>query len=549
LNDALDAIEALKLFYVPHVRMCHSEFKRSSKNRATLKSVYADLQEFDKTWNWKIFYPQLFCLTRWLGLKKCADILSRKSNRVMMKQYVARLRVKDFGPRMFDPYKYRRRRRQRDAEDAGGDNVDGDEEDVDSDEEEELVRVQEAIDNGRLDADGYQPQRKLFTSAEEAAASAPSQAECVRADNFNQGRVGATGKKCKNLLNKDVGLTDLNCGRSAYLAGLLKPYQVLIEQLQRIEQPEQHLAARRIRQFYMLMKMSWIGTADTEPGYSARNFREWIEDMEALGKTDLVNLVKKEARAFASVFVTSVKERLKNTWDYIQALELIDPMGPELERYATPAVWEAYRDLCGRRGVDYDDCKEQLLAMRSEVPSLDVTSKAMIRTDLCGYLRHRHSVFVTTSTESPTPQYDLICMAFFSIPLASAFVESLFSKMAYNQHKIRSRLKDDTMSSILHVHDAVVPNPQRCLTGEIQLKAMAPREFQDKLVMNKMLGVRVCDVFDDTRYHGEVTKVIFHEVHAQYMYHVVYADGDVCDYWRQELEMIRCRCATLNADM
>lgn len=292
----------------------------------------------------------------------------------------------------------------------------------------------------------------------------------------------------------------------------------------------------------MIMKMSWIGTVDTEPGYSARNFREWIEEMEALGKSELVKLVKQEARAFASVFVASVKERLKDIWDYIQALELIDPMGPELERYATPAVWTAFRDLCERRGVDYDDCKDQVLMMRAQVTTLDVTSKAMIRTDLCGYLRHRHSVFVSTFTESPTPQYDLICMAFFSIPLTSAFVESLFSKMAYNQHKTRSRLKDETMSSILHVHDAVVPDPQRCLTDAIQLKAMTPRFLQDKLVMNKMLGERVCDVFDGTRYHGEVTQIIFHEVHAQYMYHVVYTDGDECDYWRQELEMIRCRC-------
>ena len=117
--------------------MCHSEFKRSSKNRANLKSLHAELIEFDKTWDWKIFYPALFSLTRWIGLKNCADILARKSNRVMMKAYVQSLRVNHFGPRNFDPYKYRRRRRQRDVEAAGGDNVDGD--DVDSEEEAELV--------------------------------------------------------------------------------------------------------------------------------------------------------------------------------------------------------------------------------------------------------------------------------------------------------------------------------------------------------------------------------------------------------------------------
>ena len=324
--------------------MSHAEFKRSSKNRALLKSIQAELMEFDKTWDWKIFYPTLFCLTRWLGMLQCADILSRKSNRVMLKEYVQRLRDDRFGPRDFDPYKYQKRRRQRDAEDAEGDNCDG----VDSEEEAELQRVQEAIEDGRLDADGYQPQPQLFASAEEAAASAPSQAQCIRADNFDDGRAGATGRKCKNLLNKDVGLTDLNCGRSAYLAGLLKPYQVLLQQLQRIGQPEQHLTTRRIRQFYMIMKMSWIGTADTETGFASRNFREWMEEMEACNKTELVKLVKEEARAFTTVFVASVKDILSVTWDYIQALDLIDPMGPELEKYVTPSV---SRGPCGLRFV------------------------------------------------------------------------------------------------------------------------------------------------------------------------------------------------------
>ena len=55
LNDALDAIEPLKLFYIPHLRMCHSEFKRSSKNRAELKSIREELREFDRHFTYVIF--------------------------------------------------------------------------------------------------------------------------------------------------------------------------------------------------------------------------------------------------------------------------------------------------------------------------------------------------------------------------------------------------------------------------------------------------------------------------------------------------------------
>ena len=67
--------------------------------------------------------------------------------------------------------------------------------------------------------------------------------------------------------------------------------------------------------------------------------------------------------------------------------------------------------------------------------------------------------------------------------------------------------------------------------------------------MNKHIGTRVCDLFDGERFHGEVTEVIFHDVHAQYMYRVVYEDGDVCDCWRHELEVIECKCPDMNTDV
>ena len=206
------------------------------------------------------------------------------------------------------------------------------------------------------------------------------------------------------------------------------------------------------------------------------------------------------------------------------------------------AVWSAFQDLCNRRGVDFDDCRDELLGMRADAQDLNDQAKALIRMDLCGYLRKRHASFVQTSTPTPTREYDRICVAFFSIPLTSSFVESLFSKMAYNQHKIRNRLADTTMTSILHVHDSVLANPEECLTDDVRLKIMQPKDLTDRLLMNKRIGERVCDVFDGERFHGEVVQVIFHEIHAQYMYHVEYEDGDSCDYWRHELELIRCRC-------
>lgn len=94
------------------------------------------------------------------------------------------------------------------------------------------------------------------------------------------------------------------------------------------------------------------------------------------------------------------------------------------------------------------------------------------------------------------------------------------------------------MSAILHVHDSVLPDPQKCLPASIKLKVSVPNQFLDKIKMEKRIGTRVCDEFDEVRWHGEVRSVEFHEVHAQFMYRVVYEDGDQQDYWRRTTVLV-----------
>ena len=107
-----------------------------------------------------------------------------------------------------------------------------------------------------------------------------------------------------------------------------------------------------------------------------------MEDMEATGKGELVKLVKKECRAFSSIIVRVLQSRLRTTWQHIQTLELIDPFEPELDQYDTPAVWNVLRDLCGRRGIDFHTCKEQIIELRAGASVLDEDSKTMIIMDL-----------------------------------------------------------------------------------------------------------------------------------------------------------------------
>ena len=71
--------------------------------------------------------------------------------------------------------------------------------------------------------------------------------------------------------------------------------------------------------------------------------------------------------------------------------------------------------------------------------------------------------------------------------------------------------------------------------------------------MNKWKGTKICELFPDdngemVRHHGVITEIIYHDIHAQYMYRGEYQDGDKADYWRHELEMILCRCEHLHSE-
>ena len=69
----------------------------------------------------------------------------------------------------------------------------------------------------------------------------------------------------------------------------------------------------------------------------------------------------------------------------------------------------------------------------------------------------------------------------------------------------------------MYVHDTVLPDSQSYLSDEIKLKSMDPKMINDKFQMSKILGVKVCDEFNGNRFHGEVTNVLFHDLHAQYV--------------------------------
>ena len=78
---------------------------------------------------------------------------------------------------------------------------------------------------------------------------------------------------------------------------------------------------------------------------------------------------------------------------------------------------------------------------------------------------------------------------------------------------------------LFFIYDTTLSDPQKSLPLVLTLKVIIPRSLHDKMTMSKHIIVeQVCVIFDGVRvrYHDKVTKVIFHDVNEQYMYHVVY---------------------------
>ena len=164
---------------------------------------------------------------------------------------------------------------------------------------------------------------------------------------------------------------------------------------------------------------------------------------------------------------------------------------------------------------------------------------------LLGYFREQRQAILRSKLETETAELDKLRCAIFSIALVSAFVESLFSKMEYNQSKRRSSLSDKMMSAILHVHDAVVGDPMQPLTSNLKLRTHV-MSITEKEKMMQNVGAVVCKVFDGRRYHGTIFDVDYHEIYARWMYKVKYSDGDTEDYWTCEIDNLKCRCADVD---
>ena len=249
--------------------------------------------------------------------------------------------------------------------------------------------------------------------------------------------------------------------------------------------------------------------------------------------------VQIRGRQFAFNLLTSLKRRLQPYWSLLLAFQLSNPLSP---RQMPESCKVTAKDFCIRAGMSE-------LKARAVVEQLDEQRGAYSRASAATERRiHRNLLFFYAERKQAGPSKYPLCDEYaqlvFSVHIASAVIETYFSKSKYIKNKHRSRLSDTSASASMHLSDCKVINPEALTTDRSSL--INPRlawkineDDQDDLA-TKYVGKRVRKQFtvDDevSAYDGSITHVHFVQDSGQFMMHVSYDDDDSEDYEEYEVK-------------
>ena len=145
---------------------------------------------------------------------------------------------------------------------------------------------------------------------------------------------------------------------------------------------------------------------------------------------------------------------------------------------------------------------------------------------------------------SKVPLCDEYAQLGFSVHIASAVIETYFSKTKYIKNKHRSQLNDKSASASMHLSDCKAAKPEVLVANRSSL--MNPRlawminEHNEDDLTTKYGGKRVRKEFaideETTSFDGTITHVHFVQDAGQFMMHVSYDDGDSEDYEEFEVK-------------
>jgi len=195
---------------------------------------------------------------------------------------------------------------------------------------------------------------------------------------------------------------------------------------------------------------------------------------------------------------------------------------------------DAAKDLCIRAGMSEVKAAatvRELDKQRAAYSRASAASERRMYSNLLQFYGERKQAGV-----SRFPLCEEYAQIVFSIHVASAVIETYFSKTKYIKNKHRPRLSDKSAAASLHLASLKTSTPnvlQRNRETEIDFRAAwKTGEDDEDDLKDKYVGKRVCKNFENeetgemTPYSGTITHVHFVQDTSQYMMHVSYDDDD-----------------------
>ena len=331
-------------------------------------------------------------------------------------------------------------------------------------------------------------------------------------------------------------------GIDAIMDDALGPYKILIERLQIQYQPIAHRVRRWYRDLFHDLNYMFLQNNST----FGPSFQQWV--MRDSVNEELADQVKAMGRHFVYNFLKNLRHRLTPYWKIFLAVETINPCGPHR---TSPVAWEGVRDLCVRVGMTESKAEACVANLQKQKDDAGEWNLAETKACTSNLLRFYHDRLMSERDEGANPAYPLandFATLVFSLHVASAIIETYFSRTKYAKNIYRSKLSDDLASATLHLQDLRDLHDIQILesSGDRTIDFRAAMTFIEngiKELRKKYLGSKVTKIFFDEdqqklrNYSGEVTDVHFSREDGCYLFRTEYDnDNDVEEMELWELQ-------------
>ena len=483
--------------WIRHIRAVYNWFSKSPARKTKFANLSKEMELLGRVVTWKMVYPRYYCPTRWVGI--CCALASIVGAADLHQEYCKHLIERGFRP---DRETATNANLPADAVDA---RLDGENEDID-------ISVQRFHHRSFYQFNDVSPRPwDLPIDNIDGDVQIVDGEELLRLDTgeiSNQFRQlpNGTGKKSK-LLNEHIGMTDFNLGLDCMMLDALQPYKQLVERFQVQTGPIAHRACGWIIEFFDSVNEIFLGDTPT----FGHHFNSWSAKHNSPEEADMIAQIKAMGRSFLFTLLQKVRYRIQPYWKFLMGLELINPCS---SYEISAGAWEGINELMVRVGWDQTQRNQAIKELKLQRRRSARWSFAQIKLCKANLLRF-YKDRITDSVQRKYPVVDLLACIVFSIHMASAIIETFFSKTSYIKSKTRKNLSDKRVGEVLHVSQTPPPVdiewlPANAISLDVTVASKRKENDLDSL-RTKYMGRRITREFNVnhrfTQYKGVVYQV------------------------------------------